>query len=95
MSRGDLSINVIIVAVIGMIVLFVLVGIFLGKIRIWGANVEGSCTQQGGMCMTQKDLGCPSERPIVKWANGCDCLPKGEPECNNQKLGQCCLPVLK
>jgi hypothetical protein len=39
-KKGDLSINIIIVAAIALIVLVVMVAVFTGRISIWGKNVD-------------------------------------------------------
>jgi hypothetical protein len=96
MKRADISINVIIVAVLGLVVLIVLAAIFTGKIRIFGANVEGTCSEQQGACLSQDpgSTSCPLDKTL-KWTYGCDCVPKGSPDCQDKKYGQCCIALLK
>jgi len=97
MKKADLSINVIIMAVLGIVVLIVLVLIFTGKVRIFSSNVEGTCTDQGGKCLSsnQVNSACPEGYPLKKWTSGCSCYEETSGACTNQKLGQCCLPLLR
>ena len=47
-KKGDLSINVIVVAVIALVVLIVLIVIFAGRINLFNQGVN-SCTDKGGI----------------------------------------------
>jgi len=49
MKRGELSINVIVVAAIALLVLVVLSVIFLGKLGIFSVKIK-DCTTVGGTC---------------------------------------------
>jgi len=51
-KRGDMSINIIVIAAIALIVLIVLVAIFTGRIQIFGRSLD-SCTAKGGVCETE------------------------------------------
>ncbi|PLW80051.1 hypothetical protein C0585_04600 [Candidatus Woesearchaeota archaeon] len=50
LKKGDLSINMVIVAAIAMVVLLVVVLIFTGKFRAFGQSME-SCGNLGGECV--------------------------------------------
>jgi hypothetical protein len=59
-KQGELSLTVVIIAVICLIVLVVLVLIFSGKLRLFGSQVR-NCQTAGGSCET----GCePNETPL-------------------------------
>ncbi|MFH0979056.1 MAG: hypothetical protein V1837_07195 [Candidatus Woesearchaeota archaeon] len=92
MKKADLSMNMIILAVLGIILLIVLVALFTGKIRIFSSNVLGSCAEQGGTCAQQ---GKCDEGKYIAWATGCSCYPPDDKDCKDKKLGQCCLQALK
>lgn len=87
MRRADISINVLIMAVVGLIVLVILVALFTGKIRIFGSNIEPSCKQQGGDCIAPTGK-CEEPKPIRKLAQGCS--PTGGD--NDKEIGTCCIP---
>jgi hypothetical protein len=99
MKKADLSINVIIMAVIGLIVLIVLVMLFTGKVRFFSRHVAGSCTDQGGTCQQAMPGGfCDMDKPIKIWIKGCPCVvEESNPDaCSDEKgEGQCCLPIVR
>ena len=92
-SQG-MPINVIIMAVIGLVILIVLIAIFTGRAGIFSRNVGGSCADQGGICSTNGE--CNNQQfPIKIFASGCDYYKTNEqgiltPDTSN-KNGQCCL----
>lgn len=98
MRKADLSVNTIIVIAIGLIVMFLLIAIFTGKIRIFGSNIEGSCEQQSGCCLNGPEMcqgkpsegQCPDNKPIKKWTTGC-CPLTGNCDAG-KSTGFCCLP---
>ena len=90
MRKADLSINMIIMAVIGVVILILVIAIFTGKVKIFSKNVEGSCTDQGGKCMYNEPYQKCSDLNIVKWTTGCDCVGC---DAGKQKTGQCCIPL--
>lgn len=85
-KKGDLSINIVIIAVIALLVLVVLSYIFVGKISQTRKGID-SCSNAGGTC---KGMCLPSERTLDK-----DCDKDGDGEFNEGALidGICCLTV--
>lgn len=83
----EISMNVIIVAAIGLLVLVVLSVIFLGKVGGFGRQVS-DCAVQGGKCATacgSADAGTQnfqSQNPAIACPNTADSQPQ-----------VCCLPV--
>lgn len=49
-KKADLSINVVIIAIISLLVLVVLSLIFVGRLKIFTTQ-SGNCEQQGGNCI--------------------------------------------
>lgn len=90
MKKADSTVTMIIIwLVIGLIILIVLIAMFTGKIKIFSGNIEGTCSQQGGICATQAN--CPADRPMKKLAMGC-CPIEGVCADQTRSIGQCCLP---
>lgn len=85
-KKGDLSINIVIIAVIALLVLVVLSYIFVGKIGQTRRGID-SCTNAGGTC---KGLCLSNERQLDK-----DCDNDGDGEFNEGVAidGVCCLPI--
>jgi hypothetical protein len=52
MKKGDLSIQVIVVAAIALIVLVVLIVIFTGRMGTWGTQ-SANCELKGGKCAVE------------------------------------------
>ena len=100
-SQG-LSLNMIIIAAIGLIVLVVLVAIFTGYAGNWSRSFGGTCDEQGGVCSTQgecnkadftrKVFAKPCPYYVREWNS-----EKGEygykDSKDQKKAGQCCLPT--
>lgn len=82
----NISMNVIIIALLGLIVLVVIVSIFSGKIGLFNKSVGGTCKDQGGECMVK----CNSDYPVRIIAKGCD----SEGKDNTKETGPCCIPSL-
>ena len=97
MRKGDISIQVLIWAAIGMVVLIVLLSIFGSRVRIFGQNVGGSCTDQGGICSDvdgTKGRCDNSDYPIKILASGCRYYKAGEENPDpTRNVGQCCLSL--
>lgn len=101
----SLPMNIIIIAVIGIIVLIIMLALFAGKIKIFGSNVGGSCQEQGGDCAklvgnesSSKEASCSEVqgKPLLVWAVGCGCKPANADVCKDKKgMGQCCLPLVR
>ena len=104
-KRADLSLNVIIIAVIGLIVLIVVVAIFSGKMTIFQKGLK-SCAGQGGKCSC---FVAKSDGGLDRWdetSNPCPDNSRGCPEnwgplegtdCNSDKKegnDLCCIKVL-
>ncbi|MFO8016840.1 MAG: hypothetical protein R6U32_07095 [Candidatus Woesearchaeota archaeon] len=85
-KKGDLSINIVIIAVIALLVLVVLSYIFVGKISQTRQGID-SCENAGGECKAMCDA---DERQLDK-----DCDKNGNGEYNEGPLedGICCLEI--
>lgn len=83
-KKADLSITVIITAVIGLVALVVIIAIFTNTTQKTAKNI-GSCTAKGGTCLLVDD--CPSPYPIRILVSG-DCENRAK-ERNNV----CCFPA--
>lgn len=59
-KKGELSINVIIVAILALLVLVILGTIFAGKLGNFRKNSD-TCTTNGGSC-TDKTVGCQQDQ---------------------------------
>ncbi|MFC1691541.1 hypothetical protein ACFL0W_05165 [Nanoarchaeota archaeon] len=85
-KKADLSLNMIIVAVIALVVLVVILVIFSGKISLFGKGVA-SCTDKGGICLPGDQIGlghrCPQGYATI---SGTDCSKQGE-------MVLCCLAL--
>ena len=94
-SQG-MPINVVILAVIGLIILIVLVAIFTGRAGIFSKNVGGSCADQGGICSTNGECNNPQYQ-IKIFASGCKYYERSQDgtmkEDASDKNGQCCLSL--
>jgi len=82
MKKGDISIQVIVVAAIALIVLVVLVLIFTGKIGNWGTATK-TCDTYNGICAQEcnSDIFGTKDYPIPYPGAKCDaglkCCVKG------------------
>ena len=68
MKKGDLSINVIIVSVIGLIVLVVLIAIFSGQMSKWVSgvdNVKQSCVEDAHGQIVLSTDSCPAGMRVI------------------------------
>jgi len=83
---AELSINVIIVAVIALVVLAVLIFIFSGRSQVFVKSVSMSCIEQGGECKPA-NAPCPENKYLV-YARGCGDVDKNT---NEKGLGPCCI----
>jgi hypothetical protein len=61
-KKGDMSLQVIVIAVICIVVLVVLIMIFTGKTRSFG-TITGSCDSKGGQCLSASELSSTSPDP--------------------------------
>ncbi|MBD3163803.1 hypothetical protein GF323_01260 [Candidatus Woesearchaeota archaeon] len=84
----SIAINTIIAATIALVVLFVLIAVFTGRINIFSQSIE-TCYSKGGTCLDEEGS-CPGEAVTV-YTKDCDFYPKSEQ--NEEKLGQCCVPI--
>ena len=89
MKKGDLSLNLIIVAAILMIVFVVIVVIFSGRMGMFRGSID-KCESYKGVC---KKTGCTGEYEIQKSEYDCDL--DGDGEYNEPKAidGVCCITV--
>ena len=88
-KKSEMSIRLVIAAVIALMVLVVLASFFMSRAKIFGANAGGTCLQQGGSC-AGADGNCPDDKPLKQIAS-CSRL---EPGCNTEtKQCSCCLPL--
>lgn len=89
MKKGDLSLNLIIVAAILMIVLVVLVVIFAGRMGIFRGSVE-KCSSYKGTCSKE---GCTGQYEIEKSEYSCDLDGDGKYNEGKNVDGVCCIAV--
>ena len=85
-KKGDISINIVIIAVIALLVLVVLSYIFIGKIGQTRKGID-KCENAGAVC---KGLCTGDERQLDK-----DCNNDGDDEYNEGAFidGVCCLRI--
>jgi len=99
-SQG-LSLNIIIIAAIGLIVLIILAFIFRGES---GKFVKStSCSARNGKCLTEltNKEKCPEDKPIKIYTNDCkeiefkDGIYQAKKDRNGKDIypGQCCIPL--
>jgi len=75
---AELSVNVIIVAVIALLVLVVLSVVFMDQIRVFVDSISGKCSGKGGTCLTSCSLDLYNPQPNLRGCTGgttC-CVPK-------------------
>ncbi|PIN70037.1 hypothetical protein COV93_03150 [Candidatus Woesearchaeota archaeon CG11_big_fil_rev_8_21_14_0_20_43_8] len=79
-KKGDISIQVIVVAILALLVLVILSVMFISKMGKTGDQISG-CGSKGGTC---KSVCGTDETPLVL----------GNADCDKQTSGyKCCLPV--
>ncbi|NQV09295.1 hypothetical protein HQ529_05585 [Candidatus Woesearchaeota archaeon] len=91
-KKADLTINILIVAAIGLVVLVVLLAIFTDKVKIFSSNVGGTCDEQGGKCSTSGKCD-ESSYPIKVLAKDCAYYNYNGTKEEGKGFGQCCLPL--
>lgn len=82
--KGELSISVMIMAIVGLIVLVILIAIFTGKFSIFGKETTDQsenakravCTTRGGTCVSGSNCGSSGTKIEV--------CSSGDTNCNNQ-----------
>lgn len=87
-----LPINVIIIAVIGLVILIVIIAIITNKTALFVKSTGGSCQDRGGTCLYESGKETCSEidgKPLRVIAAGCQSI-KGEAKIES---GPCCLPL--
>ena len=90
-KRGDITFNTIIIAALALLVHFVLVIIFTGKMNLFSRSTE--CAGMKGECLSDHDWdGCPMEKPISVMAQNCKLVGNGNPA-EGTSPGQCCIPL--
>lgn len=81
-KKADLSITIIIAAVIGLVALVVIIAIFTNTTQKTSENI-GSCTAKGGECASAQ-YACDADHPVKIFVSGNECN-----NWNDKKL--CCL----
>ena len=90
-KKSELSMQIIILAVIGLVVMSVLIYIFLSRAGIFGANVGGTCLQQGGGACIKEGGSCGEGK--IKQITSCS---KIDLNCDKDtKQCTCCVPIQK
>ena len=90
-KKAELSIQIIIFAAIGLVVLSVLLYIFLGRAKIFDQSTGGgTCTSRGGVCVESVTTSCPDATPLKNIGVRCT---DGSTNCGNTKTCTCCLPM--
>ncbi|MEM4336434.1 MAG: hypothetical protein QXG86_00320 [Candidatus Woesearchaeota archaeon] len=82
---AELSINIIIIAVISLVVLAVLIFIFSSKSQIFTKSTSQPCKAQGGRCITPPGQKCEGSEYII-YTKGCESI--GD---SGEKLQACCI----
>ena len=89
-KKGDISLQIVILAVIGLVVLAVLLYIFLGRAGILDKTTGGgTCTERGGVCVALTES-CPDATPLKNI--GVKCKEESS-NCGATKTCACCLPM--
>jgi hypothetical protein len=92
-SQG-LSINFIIIAALGLIVLIVIAFIFRGESSRFVKNLE--CPARNGVCLEGK-VDCPEDKQVKIYTNDCNEVEFKEVKYIAKKPekgpGQCCIPI--
>jgi len=90
---AELSINVIIIAVIALVVLAVLIFIFSGRSQVFVKSVSQTCSQQGGECKAAAGP-CPEGKFLI-YARGCKVTDAAKgiaaPDPEEKEMGPCCI----
>ncbi len=89
MKKGDLSLNLIIVAAILMIVFVVIVVIFSGRMGMFRSSID-KCESYKGVC---SKTGCTGAYEIEKPEYDCDLDGDGKYNEGQQIDGVCCITV--
>ena len=90
-KKGDISLQIVILAVIGLVVLAVLLYIFLGRAGILDKTTGGgTCTERGGVCLESITDSCPDATPLKNIGVKCK---EGDTNCGATKTCACCLPM--
>ena len=89
MKKGDMSLNLIIVAAILMVIFVVLVVIFSGRMGIFRGSIE-KCSSYKGTCTKE---GCTGTYEIQKPEYGCDLNGNNKFNEGRQIDGVCCIAV--
>jgi hypothetical protein len=80
----SISINTIVIAAIGLIVLVVMIAVFGGRIKIFSSGAQ-DCETQGGTCEADcSDVGEPGD--VYTALPGTDCEPPED---------KCCIPIIE
>ena len=95
-SQG-LSLNYIIIAAIGLIVLVIIIFIFKGGSTTFVKST--TCPARDGTCLAEGSTGCPDGKPVKIYTSDCPDMKledgkyvKKDPE---KKPGQCCVSLTK
>ena len=67
-KKGDLSINIIIIAILALLVLVVIMAIFTGRLSIFSTQISDCESLSNGACVSswQREIG-PDGRELDKW----------------------------
>ncbi|MBD3313889.1 hypothetical protein GF345_05600 [Candidatus Woesearchaeota archaeon] len=89
MKKGDLSLNLIIIAAILMIIFVVLIVIFSGRMSIFRGSVE-KCEPVHGTCVK---TGCDGQYEVIDRQYSCDMDGDQNFDEEQQVDGLCCVSV--
>ncbi len=87
-KKADLSINVVIVAILALLVLVVLSLIFMGRLKIF-ATQTGDCLQNGGSCIRADTVSTSCSGDFQKVQSNLACYENGKVS----KDYSCCISV--
>ena len=84
-----LSMNVIIIAALALIVLVILAVVFMGRMGVWGTEID-SCTNNGGRCVDSRS-DCTGTYETIKTGRNYVC-PGDDPK-DSRDNEYCCVGI--
>jgi hypothetical protein len=87
-KNGEMTMPILITAIIALIVLIVMIAIFTGKIGWFNQN-SATCSARGGQCMSDAGGQC-SEGKTILFTEDCQYIEAGK-QTQTKRLGQCCV----
>ncbi|MBU0536120.1 MAG: hypothetical protein KKE20_04090 [Nanoarchaeota archaeon] len=92
MKKGDLSLNLIIIAAILMIIFIVLILIFTGRMSIFKGSIE-DCLSVRGECVQNPATECTGDYKVINTKYSCDNDRDNKPNEGEKVDGVCCVSI--